>query len=91
MEKEEKDRLADYYKEVLKSKYEYLKVLVWLIIVLTTGIMSLALSNNFELVVLQQISVVLGLLIGICLFIFSLFTITSINNNLNLLKTINEK
>lgn len=49
MNKEEKDRYSDYCKEELKSRYELLRGLLWLIIVIGTGILGLGLSEDFNL------------------------------------------
>lgn len=48
MEKEEKDRTADYYKEVLKSKHEYTRATLWTLLVVGSGVFGLLLSNDFD-------------------------------------------
>jgi hypothetical protein len=46
LEKENKDRIADYHKETLKAKYEFLRIFVLLDLTVGTGIIGFSLKEE---------------------------------------------
>jgi hypothetical protein len=73
IEKENKDRLADYYKETLKAKYEFLRIFVLLDLTVGTGLIGMGLKEELKA---KEIFLIVGGFIfffAIFLFIISLF------------------
>ena len=48
MDKETKDRIADYNKEELKSRYEYLRIAIFFVATIGSGILSIVLKNSIK-------------------------------------------
>jgi hypothetical protein len=88
IEKENKDRIADYHKETLKAKYEFLRIFVLLDLTVGTGIIGFSLKEE------QKDKEIFLLLIGIIFFftilVFVFKTIKEINYHLIELKKLKQ-
>ncbi len=74
MDKESRDRISEYYKEVLKSKHEYSRATLWTILVVGSGVFGLLVSNDFSASLKIQLMTYIGFsfVIGSIFYLFIL-------------------
>lgn len=86
MDKEAKDRIADYYKEVLKSKHENTRAILWTILVVGSGVFGLLLSSNYDTSLKIQLMTIIGLIFEVGSIFYLFYQMKQIRFYLNELK-----
>ncbi|MDX2189614.1 MAG: hypothetical protein SFY32_07105 [Bacteroidota bacterium] len=84
MDKEIKDRISDYHKEELKSRYEYLRIAIFFLATIGSGVLSFAFKESMTNT--EFIGAIIGFIFVILDFIYIASLIKQIRNHLNALK-----
>lgn len=84
LDKEIKDRIADYHKETLKAKYELLRIFALLDLTIGTGLVGFSLKKELEPT--EVLLIIFGTIFFFATLVFIFKTLKEIDFHLNALK-----
>ncbi|MFN0048907.1 MAG: hypothetical protein ACKVOU_07285 [Cytophagales bacterium] len=86
MDKETKDRIADYHKEELKSRYEYLRIAIFFLATIGSGVLALAFKQNLNNT--EAFGAIIGIVFVMFIIIYVIWLAKEIRIHLNALKAL---